>query len=76
VTFSIDDEILTRAREVAARRGTSLNQLIRDYLEEVVSDLSSDEILPELNALWESGSGDSSGARWIREDLHERTGVR
>jgi hypothetical protein len=76
VTLSIDDETLTRARELAARRGTSLNQMIRDYLEEVASDLSSDEILLELNALWEGGSGDSRGERWTREELHERTGVR
>jgi hypothetical protein len=76
VTLSIDDETLTRARELAARRGTSLNQMIRDYLEEVASDLSSDEVLLELNALWESDSGDSRGVRWTREELHERTGVR
>jgi hypothetical protein len=49
--------------------------MICDYLKEVVSDLSSDEILAELNALWEDGSGDSRGAWWTREDLHERTGV-
>ena len=75
VTLSIDEETLVRARELAARRGTSLNQMIRDYLEEVASDLSSDEIVRELNALWESGSGDSGGRRWTREELHERTNV-
>jgi hypothetical protein len=61
VTLSIDDEILARSREFAIRRGTSLDQIIRDYLEDVSSDLSTEEILRELNALWESGSGDSSG---------------
>ena len=75
VTLSIDEDTLARARELAARRGTSLNQMIRDYLEEVASDLSSDEIVRELNALWESGSGDSGGRRWTREELHERTNV-
>ena len=75
VTLSIDDETLARARELAMRRGTSLNQMIRDYLEEVASDLSSDEILRELNNLWENGSGDSGGRRWTREELHERTRV-
>ena len=76
VTLSIDDEILSRAREIATRRGTSLNQMIRDYLEEVVSDLSSDEILRELHEQWEKSSGDSRGQRWTREELHERTSVR
>lgn len=75
VTLSIDEETLARARELATRRGTSLNQMIRDYLEEVASDLSSDEILRELNVLWENSSGDSGGRRWTREELHERTNV-
>jgi hypothetical protein len=76
VTLSIDDDLLARSRELATRRGTSLNQMIRDYLEEIASDLSPDEILRELNALWESGSGDSGGKRWTREELHERSGIR
>jgi hypothetical protein len=76
VTLSIDDDLLARSRDLAARRGTSLNQMIRDYLEEVASDLSPDEILRELNALWENGSGESCGKRWTREELHERSGVR
>ena len=71
VTLSIDEETLARARELAALRGTSLNQMIRDYLEEVASDLSSEEILRELNTLWEH-PGDSGGRRWTREELHER----
>ena len=75
VTLSIDDETLARARELATRRGTSLNQMIRDYLEEVASDMSTEEILQELELLWESGSGNSEGRRWTREELHERTNV-
>ena len=75
VTLSIDDETLVRARELAIRQGTSLNQMIRDYLEEVASDLSPEEFLRELNSLWEEGSGDSSGRSWTREDLHERSSV-
>jgi hypothetical protein len=75
VTLSIDEETLARARELAVRRGTSLNQMIRDYLEAVASDLSSDEILQELEANWEQNSGDSGGRRWTREELHERTNL-
>ena len=75
VTLSIDDETLTRARELATRRGTSLNQMIRDYLEEVASDMSTEEILQELEFLWETGSGKSEGRRWTREELHERTNL-
>lgn len=72
VTLSIDDEIVSRARKIATRRGTSLTQMIRDYLEGVASDLSSDEILRELHKQWEKSSGDSRGQNWTREELHER----
>jgi hypothetical protein len=72
VTLSIDEETLARARELAVLRGTSVNQMIRDYLEEVASDLSSEEILRELKTLWEEHPGDSGGRQWTREELHER----
>lgn len=75
VTLSIDYETLARARELATRRGTSLNQMIRDYLEEVASDLSSVEVLQELELLWKDSSGNSEGRHWTREELHERTDV-
>ena len=76
VTLSIDDEVVARARELATRRGTSVNQLIRDYLDELASEMTSEEILGELEHLWSTSSGDSSGRRWTREELHERAGVR
>ena len=76
VTLSIDDEVVARARELAARRGTSVNQLIRDYLEELASDMTAEEILGELEDLWRTSSGDSAGRGWTREEIHERSGVR
>ncbi|HEX8410896.1 MAG TPA: DUF6364 family protein [Thermoanaerobaculia bacterium] len=76
VTLSIDDETVARARELANRRGTSLNQMIRDYLEEIASELSPDEVLAELNELWATSNGDSRQRSWTREELHERSGIR
>jgi len=75
VTLSIDEATLARARELAARRGTSLNQMVRDYLEEVASDLSPEEILQELKANWKKNGGNSGGRRWTREEIHERSRV-
>ena len=76
VTLSIDDEVLARARKLASQRGTSVNQMIRDYLEEIASGLSSEEILRELNLLWKEGSGNSGGEGWTRDELHDRTSIR
>jgi hypothetical protein len=76
VTLSVDDEVLARAEELASRRGTSLNQMIGDYLQQLASDLSTGEMVQELESLWSLSAGDSHGQRWTREELHERTGVR
>jgi hypothetical protein len=76
VTLSIDEEVLARARALAARRGTSVNQLIRDYLQEIAADLSTDEVLAELEDLWARSAGESDGRGWSREELHARSGIR
>lgn len=76
VTLSIDDEVLARARELAARRGTSLNQLVRDYLEEIASQMAPEEIVRELDELWNATEGDSCGRAWSREELYGDRGVR
>jgi hypothetical protein len=76
VTFSIDDETLTRAQELANERGVSLEQLIQDYLEGLTSRVSSDGLIGRLEDLWNDSSGDSGGRTWTREELHERSDLR
>jgi hypothetical protein len=68
VTLSIDDEVLSRAQELAARRGTSVDQLIRDYLQNFTSKPSAEETIAGLEELWHTSPGDSSGRTWNRED--------
>ena len=76
VTLSIDDEVIERARELAKKRGTSLNQMVRDYLTELAADLSPEQLIAELEAHWATSGGNSEGRRWTREEIHERTRVR
>ena len=76
VTLSIDDDTLARARELANRRGTSLNQMIRDYLTELAAGLSPEELIEKLERHWATSGGNSRGRRWTREEIHERSGVR
>ena len=76
VTLSLDDALLDRARKLAARRGISLNQMIRDYLSEVTGELSPDDVVSRLDALWAESQGDSGGWRFDREELHDRALLR
>lgn len=75
VTLSIDDQVLSRARQLAHRRGTSLNQIIRDYLESLTSDDPA-QVAAELERLWTEEEGDSGGWTWNREEVHDRPVLR
>jgi hypothetical protein len=76
VTLSLEDRLIERARRLAARRGLSLNQMIRDYLTEITGEPSPEELVAELDALWAESRGDSRGWRFNREELHDRAVLR
>lgn len=76
VTLSIDDEIVERARDLARQRGTSLNQMVRDYLTQLAADRSPEELVAELERLWATSRGNSGGERWTREEIHDRSKFR
>ena len=70
LTLSIDERLVEEARKVAESMGTSLNQLIREYLKEITSQSSVEAEIEELQRL--SGMGDSRGWKFNREEIHER----
>ena len=72
LTLSIDKRTVERARKLASSRGTTLNQMIRQFLEGVTARSSPDVLLQELDRLWGEETGDSGGRDWKREDLYDR----
>lgn len=72
ITLSIDDRVVADARRIAADRGTSLNQLVRDYLRELTRTDDVESVLRELNAMWSERTYRSQGP-WTREEAHERS---
>jgi len=75
VTLSIDDQTLERARQLAQQQGTSLNQMIRDYLEGLTASDPA-QAVAELENLWNEEEGDSGGWTWNREEVHDRPVLR
>ncbi|MFL6259860.1 MAG: DUF6364 family protein [Thermoanaerobaculia bacterium] len=75
VTLSIDDQTLARARQLAQQRGTSLNQMIRDYLDSLTASDPA-QVVAELRRLWQEEEGDSGGWKWNREELYDRPVLR
>lgn len=71
ITLSVDEETAKEARKIANEMGTSLNQLVRNYLELLTKKNQSSSDLNEFIKL--SGQGNSNGWKFDREELHERT---
>ena len=71
VTLSVDDQTLARARKKAHSLGKSLNQLIRDYLEKLAGGDDPEKSIAEFKRL--SGTGNSRGWRFNRDEIHERS---
>jgi hypothetical protein len=70
VTLSIDEQLVLRARKKAEALGKSLNQLIRDYLQNVAGGDDPERSIDEFKRL--SGQGNSRGWRFNREEIHSR----
>jgi hypothetical protein len=72
VTLSIDDHVLERARKLAAERGTSVNQMIRDYLarETSTETESAYRARMEMVEMARQAAGGLGGWKWNREELY------
>ncbi|MFW5994697.1 MAG: DUF6364 family protein [Spirochaetia bacterium] len=71
ITLSADDDLVRKAREYSRRHGTSLNELIRQYLEEIVGTQTREETAQDFAEIAESMAGDSGGVGWSgREELY------
>ena len=73
VTLSVDDEVMLRACRRAEAFGTTVNQLVREYLEQLAgkSDPSQDAV--QFERLSKLARRDSRGWKFNREELHERS---
>jgi hypothetical protein len=71
ITLSIDEATAEAARKVAREQGTSLNDLIRQFVAGLAGQRSRAELAAELVALFEEHPGDSKGVRITREDAYD-----
>ena len=71
LTLAIDEQTVARARKRAEALGTSLNQLIRDYLQRLAGDDDPEQSIAEFKRL--SGRGNSRGWKFNRDEIHERS---
>jgi hypothetical protein len=72
VTYSVDDDILAQARRCAEAMGTSVNQLVRDYLAQLAGRSDAATAVEEFVRLSHASKGNSHAWRFNREEAHER----
>lgn len=74
ITVSIDDDIIKKVRKLAVERNTTLTALVRETLKLLAAreDYRTEELIAELNELFDAGNARVGDITWSREDLHER----
>ncbi len=72
LTLSVDDDVVQKARQRADQLGTSLNQLVRDYLAQLAGKPDSIRDAEEFERLSQLSQGDSRGWIFNRDEVHER----
>lgn len=73
ITLSADEAVIQRARKRAEAMGTSLNQLVREYLQQLAGGTDVDDDIDALRRLTKEGSGRSRGWQFNRDEIHERS---
>jgi hypothetical protein len=72
ITLSVDERVAEAARDAARKMGKSLNQAVRDYLEQLAGQ---ERIESEWSA-WEQrclkGGGRLQGWKFDRDAVHDR----
>lgn len=72
ITLSLDDEVVQEVRRRAEAMGTSMNQLVREYLEQLAGKTDPNADAAEFERLSREANGNSAGWKFNREELHER----
>lgn len=73
LTLVVDDEVLRKARIRALEQGTSVNAVLRGYLEAYSGTAQLREAsLQDLLQLSRVARSSRGGRTWARDDLHDR----
>ena len=73
LTLSLDDELLDAMKLIAARRRTSVNAMVRGFLQsEAAKERAKDEARESLLRLARERQGDMGSQKWSREAVYDR----
>jgi len=72
ITLSVDEQVAQRAREAAQRMGKSLNQVVRDYLEQLAGGARRGQQWEQFEQRCLSSTVRLDGWQFDRDEANER----
>lgn len=73
ITLSLPDELIRKAKVLAAQRDTSVSALVGSLLTQLLGEVEDyDRLWAEEEAVMASGPLQVGRIRWTRDQLHER----
>ena len=78
MTFTVDEQLLLQARKLALDRNTTVTQLLRDYLEQLVNTDAgaAQQRAEEFRRVARKLARPAGGEKFNREDVYDRTVLR
>ena len=75
LTIAVDEQVLKRARIKALEQGTSVNAVLRSFLEQYVREADARKrAVREILVLSRASRAARGNGRWTRDELHDRAG--
>ena len=72
ITLSVDEQVAARAREAAQKMGKSLNQAVRDYLEQLAGGARRSQQWAEFEERCLSSDAKLEGWKFDRDEANTR----
>lgn len=73
ITLAVDEAVLDEVRLYAAKRNTSVNALVRDYLKAIAEqEDKTARARRRLQELMERSTLEAGPVTWSRDELHDR----
>jgi len=72
ITLSVDEKVAQRAREAAQKMGKSLNQVVRDYLEQLAGGARRGQQWSQFEERCLSSQAKLGGWQFNRDEANER----
>lgn len=73
ITLAVDEDVLVAVRRAAAERNSTVNAIVREYLESIARHQNkASEARKRLQELGRKSTGDLGEKGWNRQDLYER----